>query len=75
MKTVSIIIPALNEAESLGEETIAAAAAAARKVATPLDNTDFLARWRGQMTARYTEAALREIAGLPQHLPAPAHPL
>ena len=60
---------------ALDEESIAAAAAAARKVATPLDNTDFLARWRGQMTAHYTEAALREIAGLPQRLPAPAHPL
>jgi 4-hydroxybenzoyl-CoA reductase subunit beta len=59
----------------LDEETIAAAAAGARKVATPLDNTDFHAHWRGVMTARYTEAALREIAGLPVGLPPPAHPL
>ena len=60
---------------TLGEESISAAAAAARKVATPLDNTDFLARWRGVMTARYTEAALREIAGLPPKVPAPGHPI
>jgi hypothetical protein len=39
-----------------------------------MDNTDFQAQWRGVMAARYTEAALREIAGLdprglpPQHL-------
>jgi 4-hydroxybenzoyl-CoA reductase subunit beta len=54
---------------SLGEESIAAAAEAARKVATPLDNTDFQARWRGGMTAHYTAAALREIAGLPPRGP------
>jgi 4-hydroxybenzoyl-CoA reductase subunit beta len=60
---------------ALDEESIAAAAAAARKVATPLDNTDFHAHWRGVMTARYTDAALREIAGLPQQIPAPAHAL
>ncbi len=59
----------------LDEETIAEVAAAARKVATPLDNTDFQAHWRGVMTARYTEAALREIAGLPPAVPLPAHPL
>ncbi len=53
----------------LTEETIAAAAAAAKRLATPMDNTDFQAQWRGVMTARYTEAALREIAGLePQRL-------
>ena len=61
--------------QTLDEESIAAAAKAARKVATPLDNTDFLARWRGVMTARYTEAALREIAGLPPGVAAPGHPL
>ncbi len=59
---------------ALDEESIAAAAAAARKVATPLDNTDFLAQWRGVMTARYTEAALREIAGRPPQIAAPPHP-
>ncbi len=61
--------------QRLSEESIASAATAARKVATPLDNTDFQAQWRGVMTARYAEAALREIAGLPQRIPAPAHPL
>ena len=39
-------------------------AEAARKASTPMDNTDFKAQWRGQMAARYTEAALREIVGL-----------
>ena len=73
-----LAVPAASDAlvgSALTEETIAAAAAAARKVATPLDNTDFLARWRGHMTGRYTEAALREIAGLPASLSAPAHPV
>ncbi len=31
-----------------------------------MDNTDFLTQWRGVMVERYVEAALREIAGLPQ---------
>lgn len=61
--------------KALSEETIAEAATAARKVATPFDNTDFQTRWRGVMTTRYTEAALREIAGLPAQLQPPPHPL
>jgi 4-hydroxybenzoyl-CoA reductase subunit beta len=62
------------QGRTLGEETIPEAAALARKTATPMDNTDFQAQWRGLMAAKYTEAALREIAGLeprgmpPQHL-------
>jgi 4-hydroxybenzoyl-CoA reductase subunit beta len=48
----------------LTEERIAEVASIARRIATPMDNTDFQAQWRGVMTARYTEAALREIAGL-----------
>jgi 4-hydroxybenzoyl-CoA reductase subunit beta len=62
------------EGGTLNEESIAQAATLARKTATPMDNTDFQAQWRGVMAARYTEAALREIAGLelrglpPQHL-------
>ncbi len=71
-----LAVPAAAEAlrgRPLDHESIAAAAAAARKVATPLDNTDFHAHWRGVMTARYTEAALREIAGLPVGIPAPHH--
>ncbi len=55
-------------------ETLAAVARAARKVATPMDNTDFLTAWRGAMVERYAEAALREAAGLdPGRLP-PLHP-
>ncbi len=48
----------------LTEETIAQAAKLTRKVATPMDNTDFQTQWRGTMVQRYTEAALREVAGL-----------
>jgi 4-hydroxybenzoyl-CoA reductase subunit beta len=54
---------------------LAAAGLAARKVATPMDNTDFQAQWRGVMTARYTEAALRQLAGGEPQLLAPRHPL
>ena len=54
-------------------EVIAEAARLARKPATPMDNTDFQAQWRGAMVARYTEAALREAAGLPTERLAPKH--
>ena len=37
---------------------------APRRVATPLDTTDFEPAWRGKMVEAYTEAALREAAGL-----------
>src|SRR5579864_108504 len=51
------------------QDLLAAAGRLVRKVATPMDNTDFQAQWRGVMAARYTEAALRELAGgQPQHL-------
>ena len=62
------------QGKTLSEEVISEAATLARKTATPMDNTDFQAQWRGVMAAKYTEAALREIAGLdprglpPQHL-------
>ncbi|TNF72420.1 MAG: 4-hydroxybenzoyl-CoA reductase [Acidobacteria bacterium] len=60
------------EGKVLDEETVSEAAALARKTATPMDNTDFQAQWRGVMAARYTEAALGEIAGLePRALPPP----
>jgi hypothetical protein len=36
----------------------------ARRVSTQMDNTDFQAQWGGVMAGRYTEAALRKIAGL-----------
>ncbi len=49
------------------------AAKLARKAATPMDNTDFQTQWRGIMAQRYTEAALREAAGLPVERLAPKH--
>jgi 4-hydroxybenzoyl-CoA reductase subunit beta len=57
----------------LTEETVAEAARLARKVATPFDNTDFQPQWRNVMVDRYTEAALREAAGLPQVRMGPKH--
>ena len=45
-------------------DTIAKAAALARKAATPFDNPDFQAQWRAVMVERYTAAALAEAAGL-----------
>jgi len=54
-------------------EVIAEAARLARKPAAPMDNTDFQAQWRGAMVVRYTEAALREAAGLPVERLAPKH--
>jgi 4-hydroxybenzoyl-CoA reductase subunit beta len=56
-------------------ELLAAAGRLARKAATPLDNTDFQAQWRGVMAARYLEAALRELAGGERQRLAPRHPL
>lgn len=59
----------------LDAETVAEAARLARGPAYPMDNTDFQAQWRGAMVVKYTEAALREIAGLPVERLAPRHPL
>jgi 4-hydroxybenzoyl-CoA reductase subunit beta len=56
-------------------DLLAAAGRLARKVATPMDNTDFQAQWRGVMAARYTEAALRQLAGGERQRLAPRHPL
>lgn len=61
--------------KKLDAETIAAAARLTRKVATPMDNTDFQTQWRGTMVQRYTEAALREVAGLETERLAPKHGL
>jgi CO/xanthine dehydrogenase FAD-binding subunit len=61
--------------EPMTEELIAEVARQARTVATPMDNTDFKAQWRGLMTAHYTEAALREIAGMETSSPPPQHSL
>ena len=60
---------------SLTEDRIEEVAQLARKLATPMDNTDFKAQWRGLMAARYTEAALREIAGLETRTLPPRHNL
>jgi len=51
---------ALREGE-LGDDAIAAAAAAAYRPAKPLDNTDFDLSWRKQMTRVYVKAALEEL--------------
>jgi len=61
--------------KALTAEVIAAAAHTTRKVATPLDNTDFTLQWRSKMVAVYVEATLREIAGLPQERLSPKHTL
>jgi 4-hydroxybenzoyl-CoA reductase subunit beta len=55
----------------LDAEAIAEAAAVARRHATPMDNTDFQAQWRGAVVGKYVEAALRECAGLPAERMAP----
>jgi 4-hydroxybenzoyl-CoA reductase subunit beta len=47
----------------LDGEGIARAAKLARRTATPLDNTDFQAQWRGAMVEAYAARALRAIAG------------
>lgn len=57
----------------LNEGLIAQIAAAARKHATPMDNTDFLAQWRGKVVASYVTAALREVAGRDPGILPPAH--
>jgi 4-hydroxybenzoyl-CoA reductase subunit beta len=59
----------------LDEEVVREAAILARKPATPFDNTDFQAQWRSQMVVCYTEAALRQVAGLEQQRLAPKHRL
>jgi 4-hydroxybenzoyl-CoA reductase subunit beta len=66
---------ALLEGKPLTAEIIAAAAQLTRKVATPMDNTDFQAQWRGAMVQKYTEAALREAAGLEVERLAPKIPM
>jgi 4-hydroxybenzoyl-CoA reductase subunit beta len=57
----------------LTAESIAEAAKLARRPATPMDNTDFQAQWRGAVVPKYVEAALRECAGLPVERMAPNH--
>ena len=59
--------------KELTPETIAEAARLARKPSYPMDNTDFAPQWRGAMVVKYTEAALREAAGLPVERLGPKH--
>ncbi len=59
----------------LTPDSIAEASRLARRAATPLDNTDFQAQWRGTMVGRYLEAALRECAGLESERLPPKHHL
>lgn len=61
--------------KALEPETLRQAAELARKPATPFDNTDFQAQWRGQMVVHYTEAALFEAAGLESDRLPPKHGL
>jgi 4-hydroxybenzoyl-CoA reductase subunit beta len=65
---------ALLTGQALTPESAAAAAHLARQAATPMDNTDFAPQWRGVMVERYTEAALREAAGLAVERLPPKHP-
>ena len=53
---------ALRDGE-LGDDAIAAAAAAAYRPAKPLDNTDFDLSWRKQMTRVHVTRALEELRG------------
>jgi 4-hydroxybenzoyl-CoA reductase subunit beta len=59
--------------KELTPEVIAEAARLARKPSYPMDNTDFAPQWRGAMVVKYTEAALREAAGLPVERLGPKH--
>lgn len=45
------------------DDTIAEAAAAASKVAKPMDNTDFTLHWRKRVAAQFVTYALRELRG------------
>jgi 4-hydroxybenzoyl-CoA reductase subunit beta len=60
---------------TLDDDAIVEAARLARQAATPMDNTDFQAQWRGQMVERYTVAALREAAGMDPGVASPRHRL
>jgi len=47
----------------LDQESIAAAASLAARIAKPLDNTDFDMTWRKRVTAEFVTYALRELRG------------
>jgi 4-hydroxybenzoyl-CoA reductase subunit beta len=52
-------VPELLVGRRLDEEAIREAARLCRRAATPLDNTDYMAQWRGKMVAVFAERALR----------------
>jgi len=72
---VAVDVESLLVGKPLDEDLIREVAQRAQKVATPMDNTDFAAAWRGKMANNYTHAALNEIAGLPVHCAPPKHGL
>ncbi len=72
---VSIDVESLLVGQPLNEDLIKQVAQRAQKAATPMDNTDFAAAWRGKMANNYTHAALNEIAGLPVRCAPPKHGL
>ena len=47
----------------LDDDTIAAAAAQAARLAKPMDNTDFVLHWRKRVAERFVSYALRELRG------------
>lgn len=72
---VPIEVESLLVGQPLSEDLIMQVAQRAQKAATPMDNTDFTAAWRGKMANNYTHAALNEIAGLPVRCAPPRHGL
>ena len=72
---MAVDVESLLVGKPLDEDLIREVAQRAQKVATPMDNTDFAAAWRGKMANNYTHAALNEIAGLPVRCAPPKHGL
>lgn len=72
---VPIEVESLLVGQPLSEDLIMQVAQRAQKAATPMDNTDFTAAWRGKMANNYTHATLNEIAGLPVRCAPPKHGL
>lgn len=54
------------EGGTLDAEALRRASALARQDATPMDNTDYQAQWRGQILHSFTRRALAEAARLPE---------
>ena len=52
-------VPELLVGRKLDEEAIREASRLCRRAATPLDNTDYMAQWRGKMVEVFAERALR----------------